>query len=104
VVREQGRYVQKASAGKEFAQEIPSVLPQGEAGLSGVTQFGIRNVEFGILCFLFSIPHSAIGIPHLKARPAQERRVASWFLRLTPLLPGRATPGIQSIFRPLGEK
>jgi hypothetical protein len=35
VVREQGRYVQKASAGKEFAQKIPSVLPQSEAGVSG---------------------------------------------------------------------
>jgi len=35
VARKQGRYAEKASAGKEFAQEIPSVLPQGEAGLSG---------------------------------------------------------------------
>jgi hypothetical protein len=96
--------VQKASAGKEFAQEIPSVLPQGEAGLSGGTQFGIRNVEFGNFTsfFPFRIPHSAFRISI--ARPAQEMRVASWFLRVTPLLPGRAMPGIQSIFRPLGEK
>jgi hypothetical protein len=95
--------VQKASAGKEFAQEIPSVLPQGEAGLSGVTQFGIWNVEFGIFTsfFPFRIPHSTFRISI--ARPVQEMRVASWFLRVTPLLPGRATPGIQSIFRPLGE-
>jgi hypothetical protein len=55
-------------------------------------------VEFGILCLLFSIPHSAIGIPHLKARPPQEMMRASWFLRVTPLLPGRAMPTIQSIF------
>ena len=71
MVREQGRYVQKASAGKEFAQEIPSVLPQGEAGLSGVTEFGIRNVEFGIIVFLFW--HSAFRTLHfafqLPARP-----------------------------------
>jgi hypothetical protein len=72
VARKQGRCAEKASAGKEFDPEIPPVLPQNEAGPSGVTQFGIRNVEFGILCFLFSIPHSAIGIPHLKARPARE--------------------------------
>ena len=62
MVREQGRYVKKASAGKEFAQEIPSVLPQGEAGLSGVS-------EFGILCFFFPILHSAFYIPHLGRPP-----------------------------------
>jgi hypothetical protein len=29
---------------------------------------------------------------------------ASWFLRVTPLLPGRAMPEIQFIFHLLGEK
>jgi hypothetical protein len=69
--------VQKASAGKEFAQEIPSVLPQGEAGLSGGTQFGIRNVEFGNFTsfFPFRIPHSAFRISI--ARPAQKMRIIS---------------------------
>ena len=38
------------------------------------------------------------------ARPAQKMMRASWFLRATPLLPGRATPEIQSISRLLGEK
>jgi hypothetical protein len=40
------------------------VLPQNEAGPSGVTQFGIRNFYF-----FFSIPHSAIDIPHLNCPP-----------------------------------
>ena len=35
MAREEGRYAQKASAGKELAQETLPVLPQGEAGLSG---------------------------------------------------------------------
>ena len=78
MVREQGRYAQKASAGKELAQEIRSVLPQNEAGLSGVTEFGIRNVEFGIICFAFCDSafrtlHSAFWV----ARPVQEMRGAS---------------------------
>jgi hypothetical protein len=38
------------------------------------------------------------------ARPTQEVKRASWFLRATPLLPGRATPEIQSGLRLLGEK
>ena len=38
------------------------------------------------------------------ARPPQRTRRASWFLRVTPLLPGPATPEIQFIFRLLGEK
>jgi hypothetical protein len=64
VAWKQGRCAEKASAGKEFAQEIPSVLPQGEAGLSGGTQFGIRNVEFGNFTsfFPFRIPQSAFRI------------------------------------------
>jgi hypothetical protein len=39
------------------------------AGPSGATEFGIRNVEFGILCFFFPfrIPHSTFRI--LVARP-----------------------------------
>jgi hypothetical protein len=40
----------------------------------------------------------------LLARPTQKTQGASWFLRVTPLLPGRAKPEIQSIFRLLGEK
>jgi len=106
VAREQGRYAQKASA-----------------QLFRIADFGFRI----FLVFLFN-PHSAIGIPQFGggpigrpagrpyigrtlfleneglARPAQEMRVASWFLRVTPLLPGRATPAIQSIFRPLAGK
>jgi hypothetical protein len=61
-------------------------------------------VEFGILCFFFPfrIPHSTFRI--LIARPIQKMNLALWFLRVTPLLPGRGTPVIQSIFCLLGEK
>jgi len=38
------------------------------------------------------------------ARPAQKMIAASWFLRVTRLLPGPATPAIRSIFCLLGEK
>jgi hypothetical protein len=38
------------------------------------------------------------------ARPGKEMRGALWFLRATPLLPGRAMPEIQLILRQLGEK
>ena len=42
-------------------------LPQDTAGRAGVTQFGIRNVEFGILCFSFHSAfrnrHSAFWLP-----------------------------------------
>jgi hypothetical protein len=42
----------------------PPVLPQNEAGPSGVTEFGNRNVEFGIFTsfFPFRIPQSAYRI------------------------------------------
>ena len=94
----------KSIGGKRIPVGDTPVLPQNEAGPSGVTEFGIRNVEFGIFAsfFPFRIPQSEFRISI--ARPAQEMRVASWFLRATPLLPGRATPEIQFIFRPLGEK
>ncbi|MCX5918796.1 MAG: hypothetical protein NTX30_19215 [Deltaproteobacteria bacterium] len=80
------------------------MLPQKEAGPSGVTQFGIRNVEFGIFTsfFSFRIPQSAFR--NLDARPAQEMMRALWFLRATPLLPGRPKPEIEFIFPLLGEK
>jgi hypothetical protein len=39
------------------------VLPQNEAGPSGAAQFGIRNLECGILCFFFAIPHSVFELP-----------------------------------------
>jgi len=82
VAREQGRYAQKASAQlfriADFGFRIFLVffsirIPQSPfrnlmAGASGATQFRIRNVEFGILCFPFRIPHSTFRI--LVARPA----------------------------------
>ncbi|MCX5918840.1 MAG: hypothetical protein NTX30_19435 [Deltaproteobacteria bacterium] len=64
-----------------------------EAGLSGATEFGIRNVEFGILFFFLTIPHSTSRI--LVARPTQKMNRALWFLRATPLLSGRATAETQ---------
>jgi hypothetical protein len=94
----------KSIGGKRIRKGDPLVLPQGEAGLSGATEFGIRNVEFGIYTsfFPFRIPQSAFRIQI--ARPPQKMRRASWFLRVRPLLPGRATPEIQSIFRLFAEK
>ena len=94
----------KSIGGKRIFSGDPPVLPQTEAGPSGVTEFGIRNVEFGIFTsfFPFRIPQSAFR--NLYARPAQKMRRALWFLRATPLLPGRATPDIQFLFRLLGEK
>jgi hypothetical protein len=99
-------------------------------GSKGVARKKHRLSYFGLRIFLvfFFNPHSAIGIPQFGggpigrpagrpymgrtlflgkerlARPVQETRRASWFLRATPLLPGRAMPEIQFIFRPLGEK
>jgi hypothetical protein len=40
-----------------------------EAGPSGATECGIRNVEFGILFFFLTIPHSAFYIPHFGCPP-----------------------------------
>jgi hypothetical protein len=59
----------KSIGGKRIRSGDPAVLPQGEAGLSDVSEFGIRNVEFGILCFFFSILHSALCIPHFNCPP-----------------------------------
>jgi len=53
-----------------FAIRIPqSAFRNLEAGPSGVTEFGIRNVEFGIIFFFLAIPHSAFYIPHLSCPP-----------------------------------
>jgi hypothetical protein len=53
-----------------FSIHIPqSAFRNLEAGLSGATQFGIRNVEFGISWFHFAIPHSALYIPHFHCSP-----------------------------------
>jgi len=90
---------EKSIGGKRIQSGDAPVLPQSEAGPSAVTEFGIRNVEFGIFTSFF---HSAFRI--YIARPVQEMGCASWFLRAMPLLPGRAMPAIQSILRSLGEK
>jgi len=37
------------------------------------------------------------------ARPSQETRCASWFLRAMPLLPGRVCPEVQSSLHLLGK-
>jgi hypothetical protein len=54
VAWKQGRYAEKASAGKEFQPEIQSRFRRKRRAYR-VPQ--IRNVEFGISRFLFSIPH-----------------------------------------------
>ena len=91
VDREQGRYAQKASAGKELAQEILPCFRKVRRAYRAPR----RAPYIGITLFLRK---------ELLARPTQKTQGASWFLRVTPLLPGRATPEIQSIFRLLGEK
>jgi hypothetical protein len=54
----------KSIGGKRNPLEGAPVFPQDGAGPSGVTEFGIRNVEFGILTsfFPFRIPQSAFRI------------------------------------------
>ena len=68
-------------------------------------QFGggpIGRPYIGITLFL---RQELLARPTQKAKAASRGRVSStWFLRVTPLFPGRATPEIQSIFRLLGEK
>jgi hypothetical protein len=84
------------------------VFPQNVAGASGARSIRL-DCEPGAPTSEEPSSWKKKGLPALyhtryRARPAQEIRVASWFLRVTPFLQGRATPGIQSIFRPLGEK
>jgi hypothetical protein len=72
----------------------------------------ISDCGFRIFWVFFFNPHSAIGIPQFGggrlynritlswgkkrlARPNQKMNRASWFLRETPLLPGRAPAEIQ---------
>jgi hypothetical protein len=82
VARKQGRYAEKASAGEVFQPEIqPRFRRRG--GLIGRPAGRPYN----------GIPLSR-GEEGL-ARPTQEMKCASWFLRVTPLLSGRATPEIQ---------
>jgi hypothetical protein len=59
----------KSIGGKRIPAGDPILFPQREAGLSGATEFGMRNVEFGILLFFLIIPHSAFYIPHLGCSP-----------------------------------
>jgi hypothetical protein len=96
----------KSIGGKRILSGDPPVLPQKEAGPSGNanSECGFRNsgLNFESVRFPFRIPHSTFRI--LVTRPAQEMMRALWFLRATPLLPGRAKPEIQFIFPPLGEK
>ncbi|HEX7371401.1 MAG TPA: hypothetical protein VF372_01195 [Thermodesulfobacteriota bacterium] len=118
MARKQGRYAEKASAQlfriADFEFRIFLVFFFNPHSAIGIPQFvggpigryPIRNSECGIrnsfFFFPFRIPHSTFRI--LVARPVQEMKHASWFLRVTPLLSGRATPEIQSILRHLDEK
>jgi len=96
VAREQGRFAQKASAQLfriadfgffwfSFSIHIPqSAFRNLEAGPPGTREFGIRNVEFGILCFF---PHSAFRTLHsafkMPALP-KKRRVPHGFCAKRP--------------------
>jgi len=59
----------KSIGGKRNPLEGTPVFPQDGAGPSGVTQFGIRNVEFGIFTPFFHSAfrnrHSAFKLPAL---------------------------------------
>jgi hypothetical protein len=68
VARKQGRYAQKASAGKEFQPEIPSRFRRKRRAYRALpnSEFGMGNSEFFAS---LSIPHSAIGIPHFGCPP-----------------------------------
>jgi len=82
----------KSIGGKRKPSEDLIVLPQSQAGPSGVpnSEFGMWNSEFLGSFLPFRIPHSTFRISI--ARPIREMKSASWFLRVTPLLSGRATP------------
>jgi len=82
VARKQGRCAEKASA----------------------QLFRISDCGFRIFWISFSIRIPQSAFRNLDARPVQEMKPALWFFRGTPLLPGRATPEIQSIFRLLAGK
>jgi len=89
VARKGGRYAEKASAGKEIHPEITPCFRRvgraiGRPARSRVLSTG--RPYNGLTLFL--------GEERL-ARPVQEMGRASWFLRVTPLLPGRAMPEIQ---------
>jgi hypothetical protein len=63
----------KSIGGKRKRLEDPPLLPQNEAGPSGVREFGMWNSEF--FASLFPIPHSAIGIPHFNCPPGPRNEV-----------------------------
>jgi hypothetical protein len=63
----------------------------------GRLSFGFRIADFGFRGFLFQSAFRNQQSAIAEARPAQEAKGASWFLRATPLLPGLALPEIQSI-------
>jgi len=91
VPRKQGRWAEKASAGKVFNAEIP---PASEKRGGPIGRPAGRPYN-AITWFL--------GKEQL-ARPTQKMDGALWFLRATPLLPSLATPEILSILRLLGKK
>jgi hypothetical protein len=70
----------------------PAVVPQNEAARRAHpnSEFGMYN--YGILIFLFEIPHSPIGIPHLNCLPGPRKEVRLMvFLRnALPSGPGKA--------------
>jgi hypothetical protein len=88
----------KSIGGKRNALGDPSVLPQNEAGRSGVpnSEFGMWNSEFLGSFLPFRIPHSTFRISI--ARPAQEMRGASCFFLRNDLAsrPGKAQNSIVS--------
>jgi len=89
VAWKEGRCAEKASAGKEAHPEIPPCFRRvGRAIGRPVDKTRLRagRPYNGLTLFLAE---------EKLARPVQEMRRASWFLRATPFLSGRAMPEIQ---------
>jgi hypothetical protein len=75
----------KSIGGKRIAVGDPIGFPQNGAGLSGVTEFGIRNVEFFAS---ISIPHSAFCNPHFGCPPGPRNERCLMVFSRNALAPG----------------
>jgi len=86
----------KSIGGESIPPEDPVGLPQNGAGRSGARSREAPDAP--------TSEKPLVSEKERPARPIQETRRASWFLRATPLLPGRAWFEIQSPLHLLGEK
>ena len=99
VARKQGRRAEKASAGKEFAPEIPPCFRKVRRAYRAP---GLRRAQPSRRA---PLQQNDFVLGERKACPPGLRtEVRPWFLRAPPLLPVRATPEIRSILRLFRER